>query len=104
MKPVVVFVLATLSLGGQFHAANPALPIIPTNIFNVTDYGAKGDGGKDNTTNIQNTISAAAAAGGGVVEIPAGTFLSGPITLSNNIKMQVDTIGLLQMLPYHINQ
>jgi polygalacturonase len=55
---------------------------------------------RDNTTNIQNTINAANAAGGGIVKIPAGTFLSGPITLLSSINLQVDTNAMLQMLPY----
>jgi hypothetical protein len=80
--------------------ADPALPFIPANVFNVTNYGAIPNGGKDNTTNIQNTIAAAEMAGGGTVEIPAGAFLSGQINLSNSIRLQVDTNALLQMLPY----
>jgi hypothetical protein len=99
MKSTVVFISAWLALAGWVRAANPAMPTIPATIFNVTNYGAIGNGLKDNTTNIQNTINAANAAGGGIVEIPAGTFLSGPITLTNSINLQVDTNAMLQMLP-----
>jgi polygalacturonase len=99
MKSIVVFIPAWLVLTGMVHAANPAIPTIPTAIFNVINYGAIGDGLKDNTTNIQNTINAANAAGGGIVEIPAGTFLSGPVTLLSSINLQVDTNAMLQMLP-----
>jgi polygalacturonase len=81
------------------HAANPAMPVIPSAVFYVTNYGALGDGVKDNTTNIQNCINAANAAGGGTVEVTAGTFLSGPITLLSSINLQVDTNAMLQMLP-----
>lgn len=100
MKSSTIFLLASLGLCGLVRAANPAMPTIPATIFNVTNYGAIGDGAKDNTTNIQNTINAANAAGGGIVEIPAGTFLSGPITLLSSINLQVDTNAMLQMLPY----
>jgi hypothetical protein len=99
MKQKVVIVVAWLVLVGWVHAANPAMPVIPSTVFNVTNYGAMGDGMKDNTTNIQNTINAANAAGGGIVEIPAGTFLSGPLTLLSSINLQVDTNATLQMLP-----
>jgi len=99
MKPTAVFISVWLGLAGLVHATNPAMPTIPATIFNVTNYGAIGDGAKDNTTNIQNTINAASAAGGGIVEIPAGTFLSGPITLLSSINLQVDTNAMLQMLP-----
>jgi polygalacturonase len=99
MKQTFAFISIWLGLTGLVHAANPVMPTIPTNIFNVTNYGAVGDGVKDNTTNIQNTINAASAAGGGIVEIPAGTFLSGPITLLSRINLRVDANGMLQMLP-----
>src|SRR5579862_8304620 len=97
MKQTVAFISAWLVFTGLVHAANPAMPTIPTNIFNVTSYGAIGNGVKDNTTNIQNTINAAKAAGGGIVEIPAGTFLSGPLTLYSRMNLRVD--GTLLMLP-----
>jgi polygalacturonase len=99
MRRSIAFFSVWLASVGLVHAVNPALPNIPTTIFNVTDYGAIGNGVKDNTTNIQNTINAASAAGGGIVEIPAGTFLSGPITLLSSVNLQVDTNGMLQMLP-----
>ena len=100
MNRSAVFIIALLALAGSVHAANPAMPVIPSTIFNVTNYGAMGDGLKDNTTNIQNTINAANAAGGGIVEIPAGTFLSGPITLLSSINLRVETNAILQMLPF----
>lgn len=95
----VVSIVVLLALAIAVHAANPAMPNIPSAVFNVTNYGAIGDGVKDNTANIQNTINAASVAGGGVVEIPAGTFLSGPITLASSIHLQIDADGMLQMLP-----
>jgi polygalacturonase len=81
------------------QSVNPALPVIPAAVFNVTTYGAVGDGVTDNTLAIQNTINACNAAGGGTVEIPVGTFLSGPFTLTNSMNLQVD--GLLQMQPLY---
>jgi len=43
---------------------------------NVRDFGAKGDGIADDTPAIQAAINAAAAApGGGIVDIPKGTYL-----------------------------
>lgn len=99
-KPTAILVALWLGFSFQARAVNPALPVIPTNVFNVTDYGALGNGSKDNTTNIQNAITAASSAGGGIVEIPAGTFLCGPLTLPSSIDLQVDSNALLQMLPY----
>jgi polygalacturonase len=82
----------------------PPLPVIPTNQFQITDYGAVGDGVTDNTTAIQNTINAASAAGGGTVIVPLAappsTYLCGPIALANNINLQINGGAMLQMLPY----
>jgi polygalacturonase len=99
MKFGIGIILVGLAWAGPVHAGNPTLPTIPTNVFNVTNYGALGNGAKDNTTNIQNAINAASVAGGGIVEVPAGTFLSGALVLASSIDLQVDTGGLLQMLP-----
>lgn len=78
------------------------MPVIPSTVFNVTNYAAVGDGIKDNTTNIQNAINAASAAGGGIVEIPAGTFLCGPITVTSSLNLRVDATATLMMLPLGI--
>ena len=83
----------------RLACADPALPTIPPGNFNVTDYGALGDGVSDNTAAIQNTIDAAGASGGGTVEIPGGTYLCGPLTLTNNINLQIDSGATLQALP-----
>ncbi len=80
-------------------AVNPALPVIPTNIFNITDYAAIGDGVTTNTSAIQSAINAASAAGGGVVQVPAGTFLCGPIQLASKANLHLEAGAILRMLP-----
>jgi hypothetical protein len=87
--------------------AVPALPNINTNyICNITNFGASTT--ITNTTAIQNAINAASLGGytnggyGGTVEIPAGTYLSGPLNMSNNVNLQIDTNATLAMLPYSI--
>jgi polygalacturonase len=81
----------------------PPLPVIPTNQFVITDFGAIGDGVTNNAVSIQNTISAASAAGGGIVVVPVSgnlsNYLSGPITMANNINLQVNAGATLKMLP-----
>lgn len=78
----------------------PALPLIPPGTFNITSYGAVGDGVTTNTVAIQNTVNAAISAGGGTVEVPAGTFLSGPFTLGSSLRFQLDAGATLLMLPF----
>ncbi len=63
--------------------AAPPLPVIPHATFNVTNYGAFGDGKTIDTIAIQKTIGAASAAGGGTVQVPPGKFLTGPFTLAS---------------------
>ncbi|HEU6449265.1 MAG TPA: glycosyl hydrolase family 28-related protein, partial [Verrucomicrobiae bacterium] len=93
-------ILISFALGGiKARAVNPALPSIPANIFNVAKFGALGDGVKYNTTNIQNAINAASAAGGGIIEFSAGKYLSGPLTLKSHINLRLDDGARLLMLP-----
>src|SRR3974377_339069 len=91
-----------LGLLFQTSYGAPALPTIPGGVYNILNYGAVGDGVTTNTAAIQAAINAAAgsAARGGTVFVPAGTFLSGFLTLSNNINLQLDASATLKMLPY----
>jgi polygalacturonase len=79
--------------------ANPTLPTIPAGTFNITSYGAS-TSSANNATAIQNAINAASTAGGGTVQVPAGTFLSGPITLKAKINLNLATGATLKMLAY----
>ena len=55
-------------------------------IFNVKDYGAKGDEITNDTTAIQNAINAASSAGGGTVYLPPGIYrISSTLTLPANV-------------------
>jgi polygalacturonase len=58
--------------------------------FPITDYGAVGDGATLNTDAIHKAIDACAAAGGGTVVIPKGTFLSGAIFIKKPVNFRVD--------------
>ncbi len=75
----------------------PALPQVPVKIFKVINYGAVGDGVATNTAAIQAAIAAANNAGGGIVEVPAGIFLCGPLHFASGINLRVN--GILRMLP-----
>jgi exo-poly-alpha-galacturonosidase len=63
----------------------------------ITDNGAIGDGKTLNTTAIQKTIDQAAAAeGGGIVEVPEGTFITGSIFLKQGVNLLIDAKGVLK--------
>lgn len=52
------------------------VPVVAGTVFNVvTSYGADPTGSSDSTSAIQAAIDAAGANGGGVVYLPAGTYL-----------------------------
>jgi polygalacturonase len=77
----------------------PPLPAIPKRAFNVTDYGANGEGAADNAKAIQSAIDACAKAGGGTVFVTNGDFLCGPIRLASQINLRVEKGATLRMLP-----
>lgn len=78
------------------------LPNIPSRTLNITNspYNAVGDGVTTNTTAIQNAINACTSAGGGTIEVPAGIFICGPITLGKSNNLQLAAGALLRMLPF----
>jgi polygalacturonase len=80
-------------------APAPALPEIKDGVFKISDQGAVSSETVDNTSAIQKTIDAAAKAGGGVVEISAGEFLSGPLRMVSGINLRLDAGAMLKMLP-----
>ena len=63
--------------------------------YNVTDYGAKGDGLTNNTKAINTAIEAAAKNGGGTVFFPAGEYLSFTIHLKSKITLHLDNGAVL---------
>src|ERR1700761_3413485 len=57
------------------------------NVFDIRIYGAKGDGKTVDSPAINQAIEAAAAAGGGTVFFPAGTWLSFSIRLKSHVSL-----------------
>jgi len=91
--------LANSPVGTQAAFVPPTLPAIPSTTYNVRNFGAVGDAVATNTEAIQAAINAAQKAKGGVVEIPAGIFVSGPIHLANHINLHLDRGAVLRFLP-----
>jgi len=83
---VAAFILACAC---RVPAQGIPLPVIPNATFNVTNYGAVGDGRTINTAAIQKAVDAASAAGGGTVLVPAGKFLTRPFTLASSINLHL---------------
>lgn len=58
--------------------------------FNVKKYGAKGNGKHLDTSAIQKAIDACSSAGGGIVIVPEGTYLSATIELKDNVDFHLE--------------
>lgn len=88
MKKIILllpFLLASLSIA---TAAN--------GFYNVRDYGAKGDGKHIDSPAINAAIEAASTAGGGMVYLPAGTYLSYSIRLKSHIALYLEQGSVLK--------
>lgn len=58
-------------------------------IYNITDFGAVGDGRVKNTRMIQAAIDHCAAQGGGIVSFTPGIYLSGTLYLRSHICLDI---------------
>ena len=70
-----------------------------TDKVSITDFGARGDGVTLDTEAIQTAIDHAAEKGGGVVTVPAGTYVSGSIWLRNNIELHLEAGAVIKGSP-----
>jgi len=64
-------------------------PVFKKDTFNIVKYRAVADGIYLNTDAINNAISDCSKKGGGVVLIPAGLWLSGPIYLKSGVNLHL---------------
>jgi polygalacturonase len=106
----LAFFCAFLPLAGVAQGGTPPLPNINTSlIFDVTNTafagGALGNGVSNSAAAINAAITTAstASASGATVRILAvgvnTNYLSGPITMKNNVNLLIDAGTKLQMLP-----
>lgn len=77
-----ILILNAKALVGRSHQSG-------VGIFDVRAFGATGDGVTDDSLPLRQAISAASVAGGGVVQIPNGTYLfTGPLVVPNDTVIQ----------------
>ena len=77
------------------------LPLISTTVFkkdtfNIISYGAVSSSNTLNTGPIQQAIDMASKQGGGMVLVPSGFWLTGPITLLSNVNLHISSGAVLQ--------
>ena len=68
-------------------------------VFNVSDFGATGDGVAKDTAAVQRAIDAASAAGGGEVLLPKGTYLCGSVFLKSGVDFHLAEGSVLRGSP-----
>jgi polygalacturonase len=78
---------AATTMPSAFAATRPSASTPTLGIFDIRTYGAVGDGKAVDTPAINKAIEAAAAAGGGTVLFPAGTWLCFSIHLKSHVAL-----------------
>ena len=74
-------------------------PMIPSNEINIKDVGGVGDGLTLNTEAFTKGISKLNKLGGGKLVIPEGVWLTGPISMKDNIELHLDKNALIIFSP-----
>ncbi len=104
VQAIALFHLFTPTVSAQTNSGMPwpvkklpavQYPVFKTDTFNIIKYGAVADGYTLNTVSINKAIEDASAQGGGVVLIPAGKWLTGPVVLKSNINLHLAPNALL---------
>ncbi len=85
VKNILLFAIITL----------PSI-VIAQSSYNIIEFGASNKGDKKVTKIINTTIDKAFKSGGGTIYFPAGTYLTGPITLKSNITIYLDAGATLK--------
>ena len=85
---------------GAAVAANAAEaqagPAARGGVFDITRFGAVGDGKTLNTQAIQRAIDTCGKAGGGLVLVPPGRFITGALFLRSNLQLHLSAGAILQ--------
>jgi len=95
------FAIASLfSMPSVVQAQMPKLPTIQevhfqTDTSSIVNYGANGDGIFLNTEAINTAITNVSNQGGGVVLVPSGVWLTGPISLKSNVNLHLKRDAIL---------
>lgn len=94
MKKILVLCLSVPCLAAaQFKESLPSVktPVFKKDTVSIARLGAVPDGFTLNTKVINNAIDALHKKGGGVVLVPSGLWLTGPIVLKSNINLHLAT-------------
>jgi polygalacturonase len=88
---LIVGILALFECGRDMTSAHGSVfAQAAQSAYNIRTFGARGDGTTLDTPAVNKAIETAAAAGGGTVYFPAGTYLCLSIHLQSNISLYLD--------------
>ncbi|GGA69304.1 exo-poly-alpha-D-galacturonosidase [Edaphobacter acidisoli] len=87
--------VAATSMPSAYASTKSSARSSALQLFDVRTYGAVGDGKAVDSPAINKAIEAAAAAGGGTVFFPAGTWLSFSIRLKSNVDLYLSQGAVL---------
>lgn len=92
------FITCMLAIVIVSAQSSPAViePVFKKDTFSIINYGAKADGITLNTKSIDDAIIACNKNGGGVVLVPKGFWLTGPVVLQSNVNLYIAKDALLQ--------
>ena len=82
-----------------FEMEKVSRPVIPEREVNLTDFGGIGDGIALNTDAFKAAIDYLSSQGGGHLIVPEGIWLTGPITLRDNIDLHVTSNAVILFSP-----
>ena len=82
-----------------FEMARVSRPQIPDREVSVSDFGGVGDGIAMNTDAFKSAIEHLVSLGGGRVVVPEGIWLTGPVTLKDNIELHVTSNAVILFSP-----
>ncbi|MBW8687593.1 glycosyl hydrolase family 28 protein [Chitinophaga rhizophila] len=90
--------LAKLEFEGKYRYELPEIyePHFRRDTLSIVSFGAKPDGVTLNSKSINEAISKANSNGGGVVMVPPGLWLTGPIVLKSNVNLHLAANAVLQ--------
>jgi polygalacturonase len=95
----LIFALIANAVSAQYswdHLPTITQPSFKEDTFNITKYGAVADGITLNTESINAAINDCSNKGGGVVVIPQGLWMTGPIVFKSNVNLHISNGALLQ--------
>jgi polygalacturonase len=95
-QAAVALTAAEAAPDSPFHPPNIPQPTFDeSRQYNIKDFGAVGDGKTNDTPAINQAIAKCNADGGGVVNIPAGTYEVASVHIKSNVCLKLDDKAMI---------